>query len=282
MIRYIRGRQTPEGGFSFYRSWGVEEPSPADTYYALAALSLLGGEPLDRDGCLRWLQSRQDAGGNFPGLIAAWQVLRALDTLGALPAGAVTSWLRPRSDILFEAAAPPIEQPTGELLAELARFVDLWLLTGHKLEPRQRTAVAANLERLRDPQGAFSTQQPNLVDTAVALRLTQMADLIPDRRLLDFARACEDPLYGFRAGSHGRSMQLEILAAGLNVLAAFDAAPRYEDALRRTLAACQHANGGFSRQPGALPTLRDTWFAARILERLGGTVGTTATLSESY
>jgi hypothetical protein len=41
---YIRSRQSPEGGFCFYKSDYVDKPNLYDTYHAIAALSLLGAE----------------------------------------------------------------------------------------------------------------------------------------------------------------------------------------------------------------------------------------------
>ncbi|HEX5314985.1 MAG TPA: prenyltransferase/squalene oxidase repeat-containing protein [Gammaproteobacteria bacterium] len=268
-LRYVRGRQTPAGGFSFYRSWGVEEPSPADSFYALFSLAILGGEPLEHDACANWLQARQDAAGGFSSLAAGWQVLESLDLLGMPPERSAAPWLITRAGILFEAVEAGSAEAPGELLAELARFVDLWRSTGHlRLEPRQRMAIIASLERLRDARGAFPRDAPNLTDSATALRLIRALHLLPHRSLLAFARSCEDPLYGFRPVPQGHSTRLEVVASGLDVCAAFGAEARYTDAIRETLAACQHDGGGFSPQPGALPTLRDTWLAMRILQRL--------------
>ena len=41
---YLRGRQSYNGGFCFYRFEYLDEPNLRDTYHAIAALTLLGAE----------------------------------------------------------------------------------------------------------------------------------------------------------------------------------------------------------------------------------------------
>lgn len=265
---YVRGRQTPDGGFSFYRSGSVEEPSPADTYYALLTLAAAGDRVPRRERCVQWLQSRQLADGDFSGLAAAWYVTQALELLGAAPQRPWSDWLAARAATLFDMAAAGTRADASRQIADACRLVQLWLLAFGRLEPRQRTAVEALLRRLSDPGGGFPRARPTLADSLRAVRLARCAGLIPDRGVLAFARDCEDAGFGFRSARRGRSTHVDALAAGLEILAEFDRGPRHPAALQATLAGCQHAGGGFARQPGALPTLRDTCLAVGALLRL--------------
>lgn len=85
--RYIHSRQTPQGGFCFYRypSWGVEEPNAPDTWAALASLALLDETPRHAQLITKWLREQQDGNGGFPTLIIAEAVLEALRLLDAMP-----------------------------------------------------------------------------------------------------------------------------------------------------------------------------------------------------
>lgn len=265
-IRYVLGRQTPSGGFSYYRSWGVEEPGAADTYHALAILQFFGVELPHAESCRRWLGAIQGDNGSYSGLATAWYTLLALDCLDATPRRDVVPWLTRRADILFTQVEGEAYSPR---LLELTRFIDL-ARRFHVATTlgRCQEAVTGALDEMSGPGGAFVRGAPNLVDTAQALRLIQVADLLPNRRMLDFSRSCEDPLYGFRAVPHGRSSTIEVLNAGVDLMRAFGAAPRHIQAIFRTIAACQRPGGGFSRQLGAMPTLEDTYWAVRLLVKL--------------
>ncbi len=265
-IRYVLGRQTPSGGFSYYRSWGVEEPGAADTYHALAILRFFEVDIPHAESCRRWLGAIQGDDGSYSALATAWYTLLALDFLDAAPRQDVVPWLTRRSDILLTQVEGEADSPR---LLELTRFIDL-ARRFHVVTVLERCqeAVATALDEMSEPGGAFVRGAPNLVDTAQALRLIQVADLLPNRRMLAFSRSCEDPLFGFRAVPHGRSSTIEVLNAGVDLMRAFGAAPRYVQAIFRTIAACQRPGGGFSRQLGAMPTLEDTYWAVRLLVKL--------------
>lgn len=263
---YIRGRQTPEGGFSFYRAWGIEEPGAADTWYAVATLAALGTGPERREDCINWLWERQDADGGYPGLATAWHVTGALAHLSAAPRHSPADWLAPYSGYLFDGLAEGDD--TGEFLLNLARYVELRNRLSLGLEPRYVAAVEAALVRLRDENGAFPRGAANLVDSAVALRLISAAGLLGDRRLLEYALACEDPVCGFRAAIEGQSTHLEVLAAGIAIMQHFGAAPTYPRALLNLVTACRHRDGGFGRHIGAVVTLRDTCLAVYVIRNI--------------
>jgi hypothetical protein len=59
---YLRGRQSYNGGFCFYRYEGVDEPSLHDTYHAIAGFKLLGEETPRADEAASFLSSFPAAG----------------------------------------------------------------------------------------------------------------------------------------------------------------------------------------------------------------------------
>ncbi len=261
--RYVRGRQTPAGGFSFYRSWGVEEPAISDTFYAVAALALLDDKPEDSNACAEWLLARQRGNDGYADIGAAWYATETLARLDCTPRHDLRAWLAAYSERLFDGADDSGD--THEFLLDLLRYVELRRRFELELEPRHRSAIEAHLRRLRSVRAGAAG---NLTDSAIVLRLARAAGLLPERRLLEFAQGCEDPVLGFRATVNGKSAVLDTLAAGVAILSAFNVAPRYRGALLARVAACQQGAGGFGRQSGAVATLRDTWLALFILKRI--------------
>ncbi|MGH9436334.1 MAG: prenyltransferase/squalene oxidase repeat-containing protein, partial [Terriglobia bacterium] len=254
-VAYIRGRQTPAGGFSYYRSWGVEEPAAADTYYAVEALGFLESGPERREDCLRWLHERQTDEGGYSSIAAAWYVTGSLARLSSRPQRDPTAWLAPYSERFFDGINEP--GVAHEILLNLLRYIELRDRFAVALEPRHLDALIATLQRLQDDNGALPKDGANLTDSAIALYLMRAANLIADRRILEFARACEDETYGFRAATTGQSSSLEVLAGGVAILHAFGKKPAYPRALLNAVTACRHANGGFGRSAGAVTTLYD-------------------------
>ncbi len=260
---YVRGRQTPEGGFSYYRAWGVEEPGAADTWHAVAALATLGSVPDRSEDCVQWLRDRQSEDGGYAGIATAWHVVEALACLSAAPRHNPAQWLAPYSERLFDGM--DAEVSGGEVLLSLTRHVELRERLSLALEPRHRNAISANLTRIRDANGGFPRGGANLVDSAVALRLLRSAGLLPDRRLLEFALACENPASGFCAVAEGQSTHLGALAAGVAIMHYFDAAPAYPRSLLDLTMACRHPTGGYGRHIGAVATLHDTHLAVYLI-----------------
>jgi hypothetical protein len=74
---YIRSRQSDNGGFCFYRADYVDEPNLHDTYYAVAALKLLGAEVARKDRLVQFVD-------RFPlwGLNYLYHYAFTLDLLG--------------------------------------------------------------------------------------------------------------------------------------------------------------------------------------------------------
>lgn len=74
---YIRGRQSPNGGFCFYRSHLIDQPSLADTYHAVASLAQLGREPPARKAITDFVTHARLYGAHY--YYFHWQTLQLRD-----------------------------------------------------------------------------------------------------------------------------------------------------------------------------------------------------------
>lgn len=265
-VAYVRGRQTPAGGFSYYRAWGVEEPGAADTFHAMAVLAAMDAAPDRREECVQWLQDCQGEDGSYAGIATAWHVTQALACLSSAPQRSPADWLAPYSERLFDGMGD--EEDAGESLLSLARYVELREHFSLKLDARHRNAIADRLVQMRDANGGFPRDGVNLVDCAVALRLMRATGLLAERRLLEFALACQDTACGFCAVAEGKSTHLGVLAAGVAIMRHFGAAPAYPRSLLDLTRACRHASGGFGRHIGAVATLHDTYLAVYVIKSI--------------
>ncbi|MBM9537684.1 hypothetical protein [Desulfobulbus alkaliphilus] len=79
--RYILARSCLRGGFCIYL---LDEPSPHDTYFALASLDLLQ-VPCDPAPTIGYLQALQQPDGRYSSMAQAFYVLSSLQILGCQP-----------------------------------------------------------------------------------------------------------------------------------------------------------------------------------------------------
>lgn len=266
---YVVSRQTPEGGFSFYRSWGVEEPNTSDTWSAILSLSLLGRAIPERELCIDWLHSQQRRDGSFKSISTAWYTSYSLQLLSQRLTYPCTEWLESKSLTLFNWSALQNAQQASDYLREVLLLITLWQKYQIEIEARHKESLIQFLNCHQDPSGGYLTSNANLVDTAQAMALQKHMHLVHDQRLLRFARACEDPVFGFRAVPAGQSTYLSVVVAGLSTLAAFNEKPHYPEAMLQFVATCQRPSGGFARHIDALPSLRDTATALSIFYGFG-------------
>jgi len=83
--QYVLSRQTIDGGFCFYRVYGVEESNALDAYSAVVALGCMKTTIPRQDDLAAWLQAQQNPCGDYAGLPTAWYVLEALRLLDLDP-----------------------------------------------------------------------------------------------------------------------------------------------------------------------------------------------------
>jgi hypothetical protein len=113
----LPSRQTPEGGYFYYRvpEWGVEEPNAPDTYAALVSLRLLAVPLPACDRTIQRLRSLRLTCGGYPTLTIDRSALCALEMTGSQP-------LRlPRAGSLVTYRGSRVPSPVVKCLASFAR-----------------------------------------------------------------------------------------------------------------------------------------------------------------
>ncbi len=270
--RYTISRQTADGGFCFYASAerGVAEPNAVDTHAALTILRLLGRPVVQTLRCVEWLGAQQNPDGSFSTLVIGFSVLVAFRLLGENPPRDPRAYLRKEGERLWPTAP---RQTTAGWLLDSCRCIALWRQYGMRLSGGTRQAITATLTGLRHKDGGYGSSGSNLIETAAALAVGGALRLKADPGQLAYTRACEGAPYGFNLTPAAVTTSLEALNAGLKVLAAFGAMPRYPDLVRNYVAGCQTAQGGFGRALGAIARLDDTRRALEILAALRGAPG---------
>ncbi len=268
-MRYIASRQDPDGGFCFYRDFGVNESNAPDTLAAVAGLNLLGEPVPRRPDVATWLRRQQRDKGDFATLTIAWACVKALRLLETEPEHDA----RPYALGWAQRLLRPGKTPGGGTLRALVQITDLLDILA--IVPGREISEAGLrlLKDLEGPEGGYGAPGASLVDTWRALQVAGRLDGNLETEALDYARCCEHPAYGFNIAPRAVTTAVEVQVAGLEVLARCGASPRYAGAARRFVAACQTPQGGFARVPGALTRLEDTWLGLRALDCLSRLAG---------
>jgi hypothetical protein len=262
--RYVLGRQTREGGFSFYahHDWGVEEPNTLDTYAAIAALQLLRAVIPNARRCEDWLKEQQEPSGAYATLVIGHTALKALRLLAAEPQYDPRPFIRRWDSIL----RPTRERkPLPGWLADVARWIELCADFGVAPSAEMQGQVSAALAAVRCKGGGYASPGENLADTARVLEISARIGLDAPDGILAYARQCEALPFGFNMTPAGAGSNLEALLSGLRILRYYGVEPSHPEHIRRYVAACQTATGGFGRAPGAIAQLTETLRALEVL-----------------
>jgi hypothetical protein len=262
--RYVVGRQTRGGGFSFYahQDWGVEEPNSPDTYAAIAALQLLGAVVPNAGRCKDWLNDQQEPSGAYPTLVIGHAALKALRFLAAEPRYDPRPFIRRWDSILRPTRA---RKPPPGWLADLLRWIELCTDFGIAPSAEMHGQVSAALAAVRCEGGGYGSPGENLADTARVLELSARFGLDAPGGILAYARQCEAPPFGFNITPVGAGSNLETLLSGMRILRYYEVEPSDPEQIRRYIAACQTGTGGFGRAPGAIAQLTETLRALEVL-----------------
>lgn len=265
--QYILGRQSPQGGFCFYRyePWGVEEPNASDTCAAVASLRLLGVDIPRRAELAAWPCNLQAADGGYPSLRIAEAALDALRLLDGEPKYDPRSLIQGR--ILRISQRVQREGRVRQWLDSAARGARLLCALRLPAEPL-RASVSSHLGPERRPWGDVATAAWSVIDTWCMLDLLLHLRLEAPSATLQYLRACEDGRRGINRVPHAITTSLKVQLAGLRAFGCLAATPRHKDAIAAFAARCQSTAGGFARVPGALPNLRDTCRALTVLSAL--------------
>lgn len=268
-VEYVRGHQSPEGGFCFYRWGGIDEPTLHDTWRALAIFALLGLEVPRRDEVLAFLRDFDGEGfDELHHLALALDLLTVeldanlreriarLDAPTALADGKVpvgSRLVRAQRIVMLQRRLGSLDDP-GRMVESVCEPV------GH---PPDQVRVQPNLpidsrrivERVRALRhGEAWGDKPNLADTWSALAIL---DACGEHDLDDATRNFVDDLqvasFGFTATRDSLYANLDTVYAGIRAAAVLELPLRYANDTLGFVLACQSDNGGFARTPDALP-----------------------------
>jgi hypothetical protein len=234
-VDYLLGRQSPNGGFCFYRTFGVEEPNLFDTYHAVTAL--------DRLGCP---VPRQRA------LLDFLEAFAALEQMPALYYRTFTLQRLGRADLIATdtirrlALEPPLAThlPLSAALSRLRQSVRLKrAFSGDISAP----VVAASMRALQN-HGAFG-DTPNLEDTAAALSVLAGLGALDGRTAAaarEFVDALQVARFGFTLTPDSLTPGLDVIRAGIEASDVLGLPVRFGPDIERFVLACKAADGGFA------------------------------------
>lgn len=229
-------RESPGGGFCFYRTADLEEPNLFDTWHAVAALALLGDAPAHRQRLIRFV-ARQGVVGELYSLYYRARILHALG-VADMDRAAVRMLVEKLPLHLPEGAA------AGAFSSALERLrMTLWLKR-HVGAPFPARHIADAPRSTEDWKGGYGVPA-NLLDTRAALAVLALCQEPVAHRTDGFVSRLAVPVLGC-ARRLGLTVPVEADAIGF-------------------ILACQSVNGGFARAPGALPGIGLTHLALMAL-----------------
>jgi hypothetical protein len=255
---YLRGRQSADGGFCFYRWMGVDESNLHDTWHAVAALALIGVAVPRADATATSLDG-------YTTLVpeAIYQRAFTLDRLGM--ASRLSGRDREAIGKLDPAALPSGNVPTTARFKTLLRVLCL----RQRFAPLTPAATIADGIVRQQHEGGWG-DKPNLDDTWLALAILHTLNAPAARSAAcDFVDAVQVPSFGFTATRDSMAASLETIRAGVGACMLLDMPVRHLDRALDYVLACQSNDGGFARTPDALPDIDHTHCALHVLSMAG-------------
>lgn len=256
-LAYLRNKQSPEGGFCFYRTAGVEEPNLADTYHAVRTFRLLEHTPPRQEQIVTLARLSMERPQPSDQYYSAF-ILRSLADGQEFPA----AW---RHHIATRElpAAPPTGSP--RISGWLYRTRQLVALKRQFTEFREAPVLLQALRALEHPAGGFGTR-PNLLDTWLAVEILHLCDAASSlEATAAFLGRVQSLPNGFSAVSEGMLASVEVLYAGLRCCYLLSQPVQHPEAIRNFVLASQGRLGGFAPACGALPDIEMTHRAIRSL-----------------
>jgi hypothetical protein len=266
--RYILERTCPGGGFCFYR---LDEPSPQDTYFALATLDLLQ-VPCDAEPTIRYLHALQHPDGGYASLVQAFYVLSSLQFLRCQPLSDPSAEVEHLTMQVVDLALRPADA-SASFCHALYQLATLRAILGLEWHDSQRTAILQAVDAFRQKDGGFGVESATLPDTYLAASIFRnLCSSVPLDSLIPFLRACEHPLFGFTGKPDTALFFLEYLSAGLALCQELAYTPTFPSACLSALLRCQTDTGGFGRAHLAIASMDNTYRAIHgltLLEQMG-------------
>ncbi|HOX95057.1 MAG TPA: prenyltransferase/squalene oxidase repeat-containing protein [Syntrophales bacterium] len=261
--RYILERHLKEGGFCFYR---MNEPSGADTYWAVAALETLG-VPFKDKKTIRYLQGFQHPDGSYESVYHAYYAIKSLQLLDEEPDS------YPVPYILKKAKIHDVNRmPAGgaSIFKGLYHVIDLAYSLDMDLGRKLRQEIVRFVLRYQIDSTGFGHPHATLVDTFHALKILAWLGYPLDRLGTEnFVKKCETPVFGFVNVPRTAPAFIEHIFAGTSSSVVLSRKSRYRGRCIDFISGCQRRNGGFSRTThGGIATLEYTFLAVHTLKSL--------------
>ncbi|MGZ8944202.1 MAG: prenyltransferase/squalene oxidase repeat-containing protein [Methylococcaceae bacterium] len=252
-LDYLMSRQTPDGGFCFYRAYGVEESNGKDTYSAVAGLLSLQAPIPDFDKLLVWLHCLQNNQGGYASFSMGWFALETLRLLNIQPLHKPETFLKTEHDRFLSLDWRSRTMEWSSLLLNLSRLLTLMRQQAIAVTADFRCEVSALLESLRGHYGGYGKPVENLLDTYSAAIIVDCLTLDQPSGILEFTELCSDEVFGFRLIPSGSANSLATVHAGIGLFNLYCAVmPRERtEVIQRYIASCQTSSGGFG-DPQAL------------------------------
>lgn len=259
--RYLLVRQSPSGGFCFYRSTYVDEPNLGDTWHAVAALLLLGELPPHREALFNFVCA-QPIGRQ---LYALYYRTFTLEALGSADPD------RAAMEASVRALALKLRDftPHSHVSGQLERLLFTLQLKAYFKMTFAADEVAAAMSGMEQRTGGFGFP-PNIIDTQLALSILSLCGHKASARTTEFVSRLAGPGYAFRLTENSLSPNLEIVCAGIGRCEQAGMPVPYSADAAAFILACQTGNGGFARAPNALPDIKLTHLALQGLASLSG------------
>ncbi|MEO7067293.1 MAG: prenyltransferase/squalene oxidase repeat-containing protein [Rhodanobacter sp.] len=256
---YLLERQSPGGGFCFYRGYYLEEPNLADTWHGVAALTGLLGVELAQPKQHADFVIGQAVESQPLALYYRVRALLALHTTD--PAAAKVT--RTVATLQLELPDPARLYLLGSALRRL-HYV-LWLKKHFGMDNAAED-VADRVLALANEDGGYGAPS-NLLDTADAIAVLSLCGVTAPAITGQFVTAMADPQFGFRLVARFPSSSLEIVHAGSASCHRLNLVIPYAAAATDFVLSCQSGSGGFARASGALPDMTLTYTALTTLLR---------------
>ncbi len=256
---YLLEKQSPGGGFCFYRGYYLEEPNLSDTWHGVAALTdLLGVELTKRKAHADFVIGRPVE----PQPFSLYYRIRCLLAL-QISDPAADEVAQAVEALRLSLPDPAQPQQLGAALQQL--HCVLWLrkyLGMHTADEH----LAQEVLSMANEDGGYGDPS-NLLDTADAIALLELcgATLPPTTR--EFVSSMADPQFGFRLTATSRSPNLETVHAGAASCRRLAMDVAHVAAATAFVLSCQTGSGGFARASDALPDITLTHMALTTLIR---------------
>lgn len=256
---YLLEKQSPGGGFCFYRGYYLEEPNLADTWHGVAALTdLLAVELPERDKHAGFVVGHAVEPQPLT-LCYRIRTLLALHTKD--PASAEVE----RAVAALHLSLPDPARP-HLLGVELQRLRHtLWLRRYVGVDTATNDLAQAILG-VANEDGGYGVPS-NLLDTADAIAVLALCGAEPTPTTREYVTSMADPQFGFRLVARAPSPNLETVHAGASICHRLGMAIPHAEAATSFVLSCQSGSGGFARTSDALPDMTLTYMALTTLIR---------------